>query len=272
MKKSILIPVIGVITLIAIVGVGFAAWLIVSPINVNPIGGTITAENLINKEFTLAASAFNYGDGNTGIHFGMTTTPVDAEEGSWFTFDSGTKNESLTATTTLTLTPVNGKIDDDNNAGSYLVGREIKLSLKVSGANDEAVAANLTKIRAAIDDNYIAAPTIVVTKSDATIATVEGSWLESNNEIYVVIDSEYFTDVESTGESDKGSSTVTVTINFNWGSAFGGLNPYNYYNAAEEHVLIRQYNATNTAAATAALNAIYALNDIPFVFSITENV
>ena len=61
---------------------------------------------------------------------------------------------------------------------------------------------------------------------------------------------------------DSTAGTLTVEYTFAWGSAFGGINPINHYNA-------NAYSASAASQAQTALSALYALNGQTQAYSIT---
>ena len=118
-----------------------------------------------------------------------------------------------------------------------------------SKASDFQVQYKLTYddgVAAAIAANYITAPVLKI-----------------NN---AAVDQTAFTALTSTTTTD----TVSVTIEFGWGSAFGGVNPYTFYNTFAYDDTVTVNDSTNAPAAdensetkiqTVAKTALNALAD-----------
>lgn len=97
MKSKLTISIASILSVLVLVGVGFAAWVIINP-NVNKEAeSTITAETVTDKSYTLEA-AFAADE---KIVFGAPETMSNSN--AWFTADDKTKKEDLTAKLTLTL-------------------------------------------------------------------------------------------------------------------------------------------------------------------------
>ena len=109
----------------------------------------------------------------------------------------------------------------------------VDFTLTGAGAASDFVVTydiNYSSVQAAITAGYITAPTLTV--GDGSLQAFD-------------------------------ATDTTVTIAFDWGTAFDGENPYTYYNALEN-------NATNRAAAKTALEALYtAVNNATFTITIT---
>lgn len=68
-----------------------------------------------------------------------------------------------------------------------------------------------------------------------------------------------------TTPSDNKSGECSFTVTFGWGSAFGSMNPYKFYNDGVKGA------STNGSEATANLKKLEALNGATFTVSVTLN-
>ena len=103
MKSKLTISIASILSVLVLVGVGFAAWVIINPNVKKDAAGNITAETVTDKSYTLDAQI-------TGgeIVFGAPETTI---AGAWLT--NPTK-EDLTAELKLTLTYNDWNVVPDN--------------------------------------------------------------------------------------------------------------------------------------------------------------
>ena len=231
--------------MLVLVGVGFAAWVIINP-NVNKeVDSTITAETVTDKSYTLDAQI-------TGgeIVFGAPETTI---AGAWLT--NPTK-EDLKAELTLTLTYNDWNVIPD----------EFSVTMKTKKGKDADTVFN--SLRDGTDPtltgtlakkNFIANPKITY-GSTTTDVTMNGD--------AVKIAKTAFPDYDATTGK---TVTLNITITFGWGTYFtventGVVNPYIFYNG-------KNYEKTRAEANT-VINAIAQLKDVTYVVTIdgTTNV
>ena len=124
----------------------------------------------------------------------------------------------------------------------------------------KSVSVSLAQINLGADGEY--------QEEDTLYSATEGSYYTANQSNYVAAlpTQENGGIVVSAGTQvgTSTSKTYTATITFKWGSAFGGNNPFTFYNgkdAADE-----ADNAYN------ALKALEALNDAMFKVTVTTTV
>lgn len=161
MKSKLTISIASILSVLVLVGVGFAAWVIINP-NVNKEAeSTITAETVTDKSYTLEA-AFAADE---KIVFGAPETTI---AGAWLT--NPTK-EDLTAKLTLTL----------NYKDWSVIPNEFSVTMKTKKgeANDtvfnslrDGTDSALTGTLA--NKNFIANPTITYGSTTATV-TMNGA-------------------------------------------------------------------------------------------------
>lgn len=211
MKSKLTISIASILSVLVLVGVGFAAWVIINP-NVNKdAAGNITAETVTDKSYTLDAQI-------TGgeIVFGAPETTI---AGAWLT--NPTK-EDLTAELTLTLTYNDWNVVPDNfnitmaTTGENSVFNELREGVKTeSKAKGFKIIANPT-----ISDGDKLNEVIVMNGAASTIAKTAFKQAESGN-----------------------TATLIITITFKWGT---NGNPYTYYNGKDYATFHEEANAVLT--------------------------
>ena len=249
MKSKLTISIASILSVLVLVGVGFAAWVIINP-NVNKEAeSTITAETVTDKSYTLEA-AFAADE---KIVFGAPETTI---AGAWLT--NPTK-EDLTAKLTLTL----------NYKDWSVIPTEFSVTMKTKKgeANDTVFNSLRDGTDAALkgtlaNKNFIANPTITYGSTTATV-TMNGA--------AVKIAKTAFPDYNATDTTTDKTVTLDITITFGWGTYFtventGVVNPYVFYNG-------KDYEKTREEANT-VINAIAQLNTVKYVVTIdgTTNV
>lgn len=96
---------------------------------------------------------------------------------------------------------------------------------------------------------------------DVTAALSETTTLINKDTKYIVLPTNI--DLNATLSSDGKSITYKGTIELKWGSEFGGMNPYYFYNDGTKTA------NTDGQKAKEALAAIYALNSAAFKLTVT---
>lgn len=253
MKRKFLLPILSVCMVVALVSVGFAAWLITGNDTSDTATGNFVTYDVENDYFTVTVDP---ATGETGtIVFGKpaseTTTP--ALEHDWFKFDDATDVEKLTATFTVTIRP---DVPFDTSAS---VGRDVakllganNVQVTLDGLADDQIAAteNTTAklYAAAVDKGIVVLPTWNTVENKIT--PVAGGNMTDG--ISVQLAAGAFTIA-----GDKTKATATVTVTFAWGK-YGNdsntaENPYFHFNRTPNGSDIR------TAAMT-ALTTLHKLN------------
>ena len=235
MKSKLTITVASILSVLTLVGVGFAAWIIINPSVSADQNGTITAETVTDNSYTLEAVIAP----DDKIVFGA---PAEPDAGITTPWLSNSTVEDLTATLNLTI---------KYNEWVY-VPKKFSITMATTNENSvfnslrEGVEFNTKKIK--IIDNptisYGSLPTVKTVMMNGTGATT--------------IEREDFTN-----NSDTKTATLTVTITFKWGE---NGNPYNYYNNQD-------YAAYREEAKT-VLEELYKLNAETYKITIsgTTNV
>lgn len=243
MKSKLTISIASILSVLVLVGVGFAAWVIINP-NVNKeAAGNITVEEVHDLSYSLNAEM----TGN--IVFGATKAETTNK---WLTTKDGTP-ESLTATLKLT---VNYK----ENGWDVLPQ---KFSFKIETTNDNDKVFNALRDANKIADkvtsgkHILANPTIKYTKANEETETT--ATLEMNSTTTVDIDRTAFVK-----DDTAHTATLTVEIVFAWGGDLSGHNPYEYYNA-------QVYSDTLAAEAAGVLKDLYQLKNVGYKVTVGGN-
>lgn len=252
MKSKLTISIASILSVLVLVGVGFAAWVIINPKVGANADGNIEVDTVTDKSYTLDAQI-------TGgeIVFGAPETMNNSK--AWFTADDKTAKEDLTAKLTLTL-----KYKDWS-----VIPTEFSVTMKTKqGEADDTVFTSLrdgtdkTLTGTLANKNFIANPQITYGSTTATV-TMNGD--------AVKIAKTAFPDYNATETTTEKTVKLDITITFGWGTYFtvektGVVNPYIFYNG-------KDYEATRKEANT-VINAIAKLKTVKYVVTIdgTTNV
>lgn len=250
MKSKLTISIASILSVLVLVGVGFAAWVIINPNVHKEAESTITAETVTDKSYTLDAQI-------TGgeIVFGAPETMNNSN--AWFTADDKTAKEDLTAKLTLKL----------NYKDWSVIPNEFSVTMKTKkGEGDDVFNSLRDGTDAALTGplakkNFIANPQITYGSTTATV-TMNGA--------AVKIAKTAFPDYNATDTTTDKTVTLDITITFGWGTYFTVentvVNPYVFYNG-------KDYEKTREEANT-VINAIAKLNTVKYVITIdgTTNV
>ncbi len=212
MKKKFSLTLISILSVVVLVGVGFAAWIITTPNVEKKQTGTITASGVTDARYELTATITN-----GSIVFGKPSTMN--VNNAWFKPDENVGAENLTATLTLTLTDPNGNAwDDETVFKSYLPDTfTFTMNATKPGSGEETTVGANDDFNHAVSKNHVKNPTISygAVSDTVTLGTA------------INIAKDAFTK----GADNK--YTLTITITFAWGTAFTDAthtNPYDYFN------------------------------------------
>lgn len=160
MKRKTLTLTLSILACLALIGVGFASWIISANTSTNA-KGNIIVDTVTDKSYVISAASWK--GGNSKISFGapkeMTVT------GAWLTNDSTDKTENLTVTYQLTVTYA------DTKPATGLVNSN-KIVATFGAPND-------TNYKKAISDGLIIAPeNTIITETSAGVyeITVTYKW------------------------------------------------------------------------------------------------
>ena len=119
MKRKTLTLTLSILACLALIGVGFASWIISANTSTNA-EGNIIVDTVRDKSYVISAASWK--DGNSKISFGA---PKEMNvTGAWLTNDSTDKTENLTVTYQLTVTyadttPATGLVDSKKIAATF---------------------------------------------------------------------------------------------------------------------------------------------------------
>lgn len=212
MKKKFSLTLISILSVVVLVGVGFAAWIITTPNVEEKQTGTITASGVTDARYKLTAAITN-----ESIVFGKPSGYKD-NNSDWFKPGRDVGDENLTATLTLTLTDPDGNAWDDETVFNNHLPDTFTFTMNatkaaVEGSSDDANG----DFNQAVSQNYVKSPTISYGTVSATPVTL-GTAIEIKKSAF------------TKGADNK--YTLTITITFAWGTAFTDathINPYDYF-------------------------------------------
>ena len=210
MKKKFSLTLISILSVVVLVGVGFAAWIITTPNVKEKQTGTITASGVTDARYKLTAAITN-----GSIVFGK---PSDyrPDSSDWFKPVIDVGDENLTATLTLTLTKPDGNALDETVFNDHLPDTFI-FTMNATKAD----AVDNTGFGKEVTAGRIKYPTISYTASGEASATTEPVTFGKA----IDIEKSAFTK----GTDNK--YTLMITITFAWGN---DGNPYTYFHGKEQ--------------------------------------
>lgn len=213
MKKKFSLTLISILSVVVLVGVGFAAWIITTPNVEEKQTGTITASGVTDARYKLTAAITN-----GSIVFGKPSDyRVDSND--WFKPGSDVGDENLTATLTLTLTDPDGNAWADETVFKSYLPDMFTFTMDVKKAAGEGSSVDAKDdFNQAVSQKYVENPTISYGTVSATPVTL-GTAIEIKKSAF------------TKGADNK--YTLTITIAFAWGTAFTDAthtNPYDYFN------------------------------------------
>lgn len=252
MKSKLTISIASILSVLVLVGVGFAAWVIINPKVGADADGNIEVDTVTDNSYDIKAEFVKTADTTNGtIVFGKKDDTSITNP--WLT--NADKAEKLTAT--LTLTAQNFKAESWAEISKKTLTVSMKTIIKKPAENTETDDTGFAGL-ATGEKKYIKFP--VITGTDITPSKADAAqW----SDVTVKIPLEKF-------KYTKGETTATyeLTITFSWGEYFTDngsiVNPYVFYNNME-------YSTGNAALANADLTAIHeALNGVSYKVSIKE--
>lgn len=216
MKKKFSLTLISILSVVVLVGVGFAAWIITTPNVDAQKTGTITASGVTDARYKLTAAITN-----ESIVFGK-PSGYKGNNSDWFKPGRDVGDENLTATLTLTLTKPDDTALEEEVFNNYLPNMfTFTMDVKKAAGEGSSVDAK-DDFNQAVSQKYVENPTISYTASGEATATTADVTLGTPIEI-------------EKSAFEKGADnkyTLTITITFAWGTAFTDathINPYDYF-------------------------------------------
>lgn len=213
MKKKFSLTLISILSVVVLVGVGFAAWIITTPKVEEKQTGTITASGVTDARYKLTAAITN-----ESIVFGK-PSGYKGNNSDWFKPGSDVGDEKLIATLTLTLTDPDGNAWDDETVFNYHLPDTFTFTMNATKAAVEGSSGDANgDFNQAVSQKYVENPTISYGTVSATPVTL-GTAIDIKKSAF------------TKGADNK--YTLTITITFAWGTAFTDAthaNPYDYFN------------------------------------------
>lgn len=241
MKKKLLLPILSVCMVVALVSVGFAAWLITGN-DTNEAEGQFVTYNVENNYFKVTATEKNSGK----ITFGKSNeTFTPGTSGTWLSVDE-VADQVLEKTFTITITPeVAFDSSSSRDVTTLLSTDVVKVTLSGLGKSETAETDDTTakKYAAAVQNGIITNPTV-------ESGDIKSSSGDLSDGVVISLPATSFT-VQT---SDYKTATAEVTVKFYWGT---NGNPYTYYNTLEN-------SDTNRKAAYDGLKLVEALNNATY--------
>lgn len=212
MKKKFSLTLISILSVVVLVGVGFAAWIITTPNVQEEQTGTITASGVTDARYKLTAAITN-----GSIVFGKPSTMN--VNNAWFKPEENVGAEKLIATLTLTLTKPDDTALDEEVFNNHLPDTfTFTMNATKPGSGGETTVGAKDDFNHAVSKNHVKNPTISYGTVSATPVTL-GTPIEIKKSAF------------TKGADNK--YTLTITITFAWGTAFTDAthtNPYDYFN------------------------------------------
>lgn len=238
MKRKLLLPILSVCMVVALVSVGFAAWLITGADTSDDAQGQFVTYGVDNEYFTVTINPTAVKD--TKIFFGKTNT--QAADNAWFQW-TDVEQESLSKEFTVTVTFDDLSEKKDNEILAILNKWDITLNMITadaeSGDKKEAY-------KTATSEKYIAEPKFYVNNA-TTAASVEGNTIlgtlrpsdatfGETGGMKLTITGWKGTGASgkiATDSSNKKFVQATVKVEFGWGEYFKvgskNVNPESYF-------------------------------------------
>ena len=250
MKSKLTITIASILSVLVLVGVGFAAWVIINPNVGANADGNIEVDTVTDNSYEIKAEFVKTTDATNGtIVFGKKDDASITKP--WLT--NTEKAEKLTATLTLTAQNFKAASWDTIKTKTLTVSMKTIKKTAETDTDDTGFAGLATGTKKYIKFPVITGTGITASKADAT------KW----SEVTVEIPLEKFTHAENAT-----TATYDLTITFAWGEYFTDngsiVNPYIFYNN-------KDYSTDNATLADADLTAIHsALNGVSYKVSIVE--
>lgn len=194
MKKKSMIMAVASLGSMALIGTGFAGWVISANAEMKA-DGVITAFDVADQRLVVANGTWKNGDAAATadahaekgkIVFGKKDATLPEGTTPWFTFNEADGAEQLTDIYTFTVASRDAK----DTAGKFTAKAKVD-GFAVTSAPEAWTAATTAEL--------VGKPDISFDKTEYTLNGTTGV-------------------------------TVIMTVKFAWGNHFGGLNPYEFYN------------------------------------------
>lgn len=230
MKKKAMIMAVASLGSMALIGTGFAGW-VISASTTTHADGVMVAYDVKDQRFVVADGKWTNGKGGdpagakANIVFGKSTTEVNNQ---WLHYETADmETQSLSDTYVF---EVSSKDTTDTGSFKVALSSGTPKGFVVTDTNDAWKNAT-TGAKTAVNPT----PAIEFLEDDGA---TDGKYTFA-----------------------AGKATVKMKITFSWGSAFGEQNPFDYYKGQEA-------TEENVQAAVNSLNLVKALNKVAFTVNL----
>lgn len=211
MKRKTLTMILCLLTVLSVVGVGFASW-VINAGDQQTANGNIEVDTVSDNRLVLTVDALSGDQNNIKLVGANDGTALAGGLTPWLTTDKNSEN--LVVTYSCTVTKKNNSLFTDNGTLSGAVQ-----TLDVA-ANFAEPASEVESVKTAYGKAKEAGCFVLRTDDGILSATPD----------------KFYNGVKITTpvlNGDKNQYTFSVTLEYKWGTIFGGLNPYKYYNATQ---------------------------------------
>lgn len=174
MKRKTLTLTLSILACLALIGVGFASW-IISADAIKEAEGNIIVDTVTDKSYVISVASWK--GGNSKISFGAPKKAEMTEPNAWLTNNSAGEAENLTVTYQLTVTyadttPATGLVDSKKIAATF--GAPNDPNYKKAISDELIIAPESTTIKETSAGVYEITVTYKWGKHFANSATAEG--------------------------------------------------------------------------------------------------
>ena len=245
-NKKMAVAGISLLGSIGVISTGFAGWIITAPAQHGSGTGSITADGDVQTKGSLTLGTVTYDGGGTSGSIRFAANKDNAGNG-WLTSNDTTKAKmSTTITVPMTIGTKVNKINFTN------------VVLEATGDNkanyktlaDAGIVGSLPTLNATAGEPNTTAGSIVITGTKPNDVKMDSATLNGSS---------ISTSVFTTGGTE---ASFIFTVNFAWGTKFGGQNPIEYYNS-------KTWDATIEKDAAETIAKLNQLNGIGFKLSFT---
>lgn len=262
MKRKFLLPILSVCMVVALVSVGFAAWLITGNDTSDTATGNFVTYDVNNEFFKVTIdpteATEKSGDtittyGTDLVIFGKPTSAMTTTNATpWFKFDTTDHEQILEASFVVTI-----DADVDFATGTFepstvLDGNSIQVKLVGPADYDTAVG-----------NGVVAYPTMKYNSETTTATVANGKTLATDGVVLTIPASAFAIDTTTN------NATATVTITYAWGTKFGGTNPYVYFNNTYATANTEVSGTVGKNDASSLMEYVHALNNAEYTLALS---
>lgn len=217
MKRKTITLVVYMLVCISLVSVGFAAWVITGGDQIDDATGNVTASTVHDESVYLEGLGWDSGNSGT-IKFGAPAVANLNTQTGWLQTDSTAGDEDLTAVYYFKV-----KLGTSAEEDSYVSG--------ATGAVSKLGTCTLTLEEGSSIKTLRDNPNNLIGESSIKfyVGASKDAVEDAEENSFTAYTSDAFKNAFTSNTSNAKELYVAVMIKYSWGSAFGGLNPYKYY-------------------------------------------